>query len=97
MTDTQPIRLAPHCRACKDLCIQQSVVMTEGKILEMTGLLKKPTPIPNPDPLWEGHVSIASVSDIVGTWACYMVGSFCSAMGHQRASQYGFRRRSSSK
>ena len=49
--------------------------MTEGTIRELAGLLKEPTPIPNdtrtdaPDPPG-GHAIIASVFDILGTWAC---------------------------
>ena len=37
-------------------------------------------------------MTIASIFDMVRTWACLHGGQllFCSIIGHQRASQYGF-------
>ena len=74
MTDTQPTRLAPHSRACADLCGQQAVVTTGGsKILEASKSRHRyPTDTftDAPDPPWEGHVSLASIFDVVRTWAC---------------------------
>ena len=50
MTDTQPIPLATSSSG------------DERSILELSGLLNAPTP----DRPWEGHVTIASIFDMVG-------------------------------